>query len=103
MEHTDAMSAALRGPNSRDPFRAQNGVGGSPPYPGLLPRPARIALLLSDILTSVARASSIATRIHMAAIEPSRFKGIATMLAASDLCLVVFGLMAQGLAPRWLA
>jgi hypothetical protein len=35
----------------------------------------------------------------MAAIEPSRFKGIATMLAVVTLCLVVFGLMAQGLAP----
>ena len=39
----------------------------------------------------------------MAAIEPSRFKGIATMLAALTLCLVVFGLIAQGLAPCWRA
>jgi hypothetical protein len=35
----------------------------------------------------------------MAAIEPSRFKGIATMLAAVTLCLAVFGLTAQAIAP----
>jgi hypothetical protein len=35
----------------------------------------------------------------MAAIEPSRLKGIVTMLAVLSACVAVFGLTAQGLAP----